>query len=119
MTGLEHRYKHYGECSQLFGYRGDELLLSGPAGTGKSRACLEKLNLAALKYPGMRGAISRKTAAFEIHLQRLQQLWDPCRGRLTKWSNTLNCEPEIKAQKNVTDIENNGVNHENSMGRQR
>lgn len=62
-TALEHRYKHYGECSRLFSYRGDELLLSGPAGTGKSRACLEKLNLAALKYPGMKGAISRKTAA--------------------------------------------------------
>lgn len=60
---LEHRYKHYGECSELFRERGDEVLLSGPAGTGKSRACLEKLNIMALKYPGMKGAIARKTAA--------------------------------------------------------
>lgn len=36
------------------------MLLSGPAGTGKSRACLEKLNLAALKYPGMVGLIVRQ-----------------------------------------------------------
>ncbi len=34
--------------------------MSGPAGTGKSRACLEKLNLAALKYPGMVGLIVRQ-----------------------------------------------------------
>lgn len=41
----------------------DEILLSGPAGTGKSRACLEKLHVMALKYPGMRGLIVRKTLA--------------------------------------------------------
>jgi len=36
--------------------------MSGPAGTGKSRACLEKLHLLALLNPGMRGLIVRKTA---------------------------------------------------------
>lgn len=40
--------------------RDGEVLLSGPAGTGKSRACLEKLNIAALKYPGMLGLIVRQ-----------------------------------------------------------
>ena len=34
--------------------------MSGPAGTGKSRACLEKLHLLCKKYPGMRGLILRK-----------------------------------------------------------
>lgn len=34
--------------------------MSGPAGTGKSRACLEKLHHAAMKYPGMKGLIVRK-----------------------------------------------------------
>jgi hypothetical protein len=38
-----------------------EVLLSGPAGTGKSRACLEKLHLCALLNPGMRGLLVRKT----------------------------------------------------------
>lgn len=33
----------------------------GPAGTGKSLSCLEKLNLQAIKYSGMRGLIVRKT----------------------------------------------------------
>ncbi len=35
--------------------------MAGPAGTGKSRACLEKLHLMALLNPGMRGLIVRKT----------------------------------------------------------
>lgn len=41
--------------------RAPEVLLSGPAGTGKSRACLEKLHLMALSNKGMRGLIVRKT----------------------------------------------------------
>lgn len=41
--------------------RRGEILVSGPAGTGKSRACLEKLHAQAKKYPGMRGLIVRKT----------------------------------------------------------
>lgn len=43
-------------------YRGPEVLMSGPAGTGKSRACLEKLHIMALLNDGMRGLILRKTA---------------------------------------------------------
>jgi phage terminase large subunit len=42
--------------------RDAEMLLAGPAGTGKSRALLEKLNLVAMANPGMRGLICRKTA---------------------------------------------------------
>lgn len=45
----------------MFTCKDSEVLLSGPAGTGKSRACLEKLHLIALKYPNMRGLIVRKT----------------------------------------------------------
>lgn len=39
------------------------MLVSGPAGTGKSRACLEKLHLMCALNPGMRALITRKTAA--------------------------------------------------------
>lgn len=39
----------------------EEVLLAGPAGTGKSRAILQKLHFCAQKYPGMRGLITRKT----------------------------------------------------------
>ena len=44
-------------------HRGLEVCLVGPAGTGKSRACLEKVHLQALKYPGLRGLLTRKTLA--------------------------------------------------------
>jgi Phage terminase large subunit len=54
-------YQPYGAALQLMRCRDSEVLISGPAGTGKSRACLEKLHLCAEKYAGMRGLIVRKT----------------------------------------------------------
>lgn len=60
-TEVVHRYGPRGAALDLLRNRAPEILLSGPAGTGKSRACLEKLNLCAMKYPGMRGLIVRKT----------------------------------------------------------
>jgi PBSX family phage terminase large subunit len=54
-------YQPHGAAETLFYCRAEEVVLSGPAGTGKSRSCLEKLHLCALKYPGMRGLILRKT----------------------------------------------------------
>lgn len=59
---IVHRYTPRGACLRLFHTRDPEVLISGPAGTGKSRACLEKMNLLALRHPGMRGLIVRKTA---------------------------------------------------------
>lgn len=63
MTTLTHRYGPQGACRELFRARDPEVLLSGPAGTGKSRATLEKLHLQMLKYPRARGLILRKTQA--------------------------------------------------------
>jgi phage terminase large subunit len=51
----------YGAAGDLFGRTDPEVVLCGPAGTGKSLACLYKLHLAAWDYPGMRGLIVRKT----------------------------------------------------------
>ncbi len=53
----------YGGNRAVFEHREPEVLLSGPAGTGKSIACENKLHLCALKYPGMRGLMVRKTRA--------------------------------------------------------
>lgn len=58
---ITHHFAPRGAARALFTDKADEILLSGPAGTGKSRACLEKLNICALKYAGMRGLIVRKT----------------------------------------------------------
>jgi phage terminase large subunit len=57
------RYAPRGACRQVFLERESEILIAGPAGTGKSRACLEKLHAAALANKGMRGLICRKTGA--------------------------------------------------------
>lgn len=58
---LTHLYRPQGRCADLFPQRADEVLLSGPAGTGKSRACLEKLHAVCLTTPGVRALIVRKT----------------------------------------------------------
>lgn len=50
-----------GAASRLWRARDPEVLLSGPAGTGKSRGVLEYLHHCAHKYPGMRGLMLRKT----------------------------------------------------------
>jgi PBSX family phage terminase large subunit len=58
---IERVYRPRGAAATLFNSRAPEVLLSGAAGTGKSRACMEKLLLMCLKYPGMRALIVRKT----------------------------------------------------------
>lgn len=57
----QHAYEPHGSALELLYDRSPEIVMSGPAGTGKSRACLEKLHLCATKYPRMRGLIIRKT----------------------------------------------------------
>jgi hypothetical protein len=60
-TDLIHEFTPYGSAVDLFHARDREVLLVGPAGTGKSRVALEKLNMSALLNPGMKGLIVRKT----------------------------------------------------------
>lgn len=54
-------YRPLGAARELFRRRDPEIVLSGPAGTGKSRAVLEKLHACAEKYDGCRLLIIRKT----------------------------------------------------------
>lgn len=56
-----HTYLPRGAAKQLLECDDPEVLMSGPAGTGKSRACLEKLHEMCIRNPGMRGLIVRKT----------------------------------------------------------
>lgn len=56
-----HVYTPRGAAVAVMGDRSPEVLVAGPAGTGKSLACLEKLNLLMLLNPGARGLIVRKT----------------------------------------------------------
>lgn len=52
-----------GAAGELWWCKDPEIVISGPAGTGKSRGCLEKLHFLAEKHPKMRGLIVRKTRA--------------------------------------------------------
>ncbi|MDP9364400.1 MAG: phage terminase large subunit [Chloroflexota bacterium] len=55
------RYFPRGAARDLLARRDKEALIEGPAGTGKSYAALWKLHACALKYPGMRALMVRKT----------------------------------------------------------
>lgn len=57
----EPRYTPQGNARAVFESDSSELLLSGPAGTGKTRANLEYIHQQLLKYPGARALIIRKT----------------------------------------------------------
>lgn len=63
MPELTHRYAPRGAARELLRSKDPEILLSGPAGTGKSRACLEKINLVCLRNAGTRALIVRKVRA--------------------------------------------------------
>lgn len=56
-----HTFQPYGTAIEIFKSREPEVLVSGPAGTGKSRACIEKLHLLAMLNPGARILMVRKT----------------------------------------------------------
>ena len=58
----EHRYKPSGSALELFKCRDPEVVLSGAAGTGKTRAAAEKVHAMCLLNPGLRALICRKTA---------------------------------------------------------
>ena len=60
---IEFRYKPRGAALAIFKNQSPEVLLSGPAGTGKSVACLNKLYYAADRWPGMRALIVRQVRA--------------------------------------------------------
>ena len=55
------RYEPRGAARELMSNRDPVVLISGPAGTGKSLAALFKLHLACLQRPGLRGLIVRQT----------------------------------------------------------
>lgn len=57
----DHTYSPRGGCKEVFESRAEEILVSGPAGTGKSRACLEKVFAVCLMTPNTRGLLLRKT----------------------------------------------------------
>ena len=66
-----HDYTAYGECARFFRCRDPEVVIAGPADTGKSLAALFKIHRCALKYPEASIVIARKqlTDTFSTILQ--------------------------------------------------
>lgn len=60
-AGYKVRYAPRGASKQIFTMKDEEILLAGPAGTGKSLSHLQKVHLVLSKYPGSKGAMCRKT----------------------------------------------------------
>ena len=59
---VDHRpFRPLGAAEKLLYSHHREVLLAGPAGTGKTRAALEKLFICMCNYPGMRALLVRKT----------------------------------------------------------
>lgn len=65
----------YGACWQVWNSQAFEILIAGPAGTGKTRSDLEKLLAAAMMYPVCRCLIIRNTRA-ELTETALAELED-------------------------------------------
>lgn len=58
---IEHPYETHGAASELMSCNAPEVLLDGPAGTGKSRAALHKIASLCEAYPKTRALICRET----------------------------------------------------------
>lgn len=59
----ESGYVAYGGCLELFNAADPEVTISGPAGTGKTRAAMEKLHYLCRKHPRLRVLVVRKIRA--------------------------------------------------------
>lgn len=54
-------WRPYGAAEELYHRDNPEIMLSGPANTGKSLGCLKYLHSCCIQFPGMRALILRKT----------------------------------------------------------
>ena len=61
METVVHEYGPRGAAAELFRNKAPEVLIEGPAGTGKTRAVLEYVNWLCESYPGIRVLLFRKT----------------------------------------------------------
>ena len=96
MTAAHRPYQPKGAACALLYCRDVEVLIEGPAGTGKTRALLEKIHLCASKYAGMRALLVRKTrqsmtqsvlVTFETHVlpEHAPMLEGPSRSTRTAY----------------------------------
>lgn len=61
MSNTVRRYALRGDAQRLLSCRDKEVVIAGPAGTGKTYGCLVKAHMMALANPGSKGLFVRKT----------------------------------------------------------
>jgi phage terminase large subunit len=61
VTEVVHEYTPHGAARELWNLQANELLMEGPAGTGKTRALLEYINFLCERYAGIRCLLLRQT----------------------------------------------------------
>ncbi len=97
-------YRSQGAMREVWGVVADEVMVSGPAGTGKSRGILEYLYALSMKYDGLRGLIVRKTrhsltesalVTFETHVVPGRPAWVANQQRRVRQSYQLPNGSEI------------------------
>jgi len=69
VTVIEHPYVAFGASAQLFRCESPEVLIVGAAGTGKTRAVLERINY--LDEDGRAYPWDRVPAKGEVHVKRI------------------------------------------------
>ncbi len=84
LTRIDCEYRPRGGALELFYNQDSEVVISGPAGTGKTRAALEKLDYYARRYPGMRGCIVRRT-----RLSMTQSVLVTYRRQVAGWDKSI------------------------------
>jgi len=79
-----------GASREVFTMQDREIVLSGPAGTGKSRAILEKVHLACMKHPNLRALMLRKTRR-SLTESGMVTYWDKIRPELdgVQWKSSV------------------------------
>jgi PBSX family phage terminase large subunit len=85
-AGARQGFQPYGGGLQLWKNKDPEVIISGPAETGKTRTALEKLDALMWKYPGAQAIIVRKTykslktSVLLTFEKKVLGAWDPNAG---------------------------------------
>lgn len=82
-AGSDAGYEPHGAAAEFWRCKDQEVVISGPAETGKTLVCLHKLDTMAWKYPGLQGAIVRRTyqsmpgSVLQTFDKKVLGAWDP------------------------------------------
>lgn len=110
-----HRFKPRGAAKELFEDTSKDIAVVGPAGTGKSRAILEKIHALCLLNPGIHVLIVRKTVASlkKSGLRQLEEfvLAEAIQYGVVRWYGGSGAKPEGYYYSNGSTISIGGMDN--------